>query len=114
MYHYSSYWRSWSRVLLNNFDGQYVELNLTTGNNIASEWTRVKAETIRKHCTPRDRNDKVVAVLPDDVRKEIIQAVGPVIAERLFTFDYLPLIDWKAWQRLDNGGAAFVGCRIKV
>lgn len=112
MYHYSGYWMTWSRVLLENFNGQYIELNLT---EINGDWSRVKNETLRVHATPRviggARGDKLVTELPSEVRDRMLENLGREHTNRLLTFDYLPHVDWAAYKRLCNGGTAFAGVK---
>ena len=112
MYHYSGYWMTWSRVLLDNFNGQFIELNLT---DINGDWSRVRNETIRVHSSPRKpggmRGDKTVTELPKEVRDAMLKNLGTYLTNQLLTFDYLPHVDWTAYKRLCKGGTAFAGVR---
>lgn len=106
MFVYSSYWRTWSRLLLENMDrsGTCVELNLTGTNG---KWDRVPLEIIRKHCTARDNKDLITRTLPDAVEAMIRNALGDELFERMVTYDYLPEIDWQKYNQHCNGGAEF-------
>lgn len=111
LFHYSSYWRSWSRVLLENFDGQFVELSLT---HVNGDWEGVKSENIRVHRTPRSAQDKLQTTLPLDMRKAMIANLGSELTSKLLTFDYLPNVDWKAYRSVSNGGAPFNSVRTAI
>ena len=103
---YSSYWRTWSRLLLNDFDtNKCVELNLTPVG--ASGWPRVATENIRRHMTKRLANDKIVWVLPKEVEQACREHLGDKLFDKMLTYDYLSEIDWKAYDEASNGGAPF-------
>ena len=111
MFHYSSYWGTWSRVLsTSDPNGPFVEVNLTPTNG----WNRgysfeddVSRIRIRFHGTVRDRNDKVVPVLPDYVKEGMIKHLGAELTERLLTEDFYSQIDYVLYRKHCNGGALF-------
>lgn len=104
MYQYTAYWRTWSRVLLDDFNGQFIELNLT---HVNGDWGGVKNETIRVHSTPRAKDDKVQRELPLAIKQAMIASLGSALCLRLLTFDYLPNIDWTRYKQANNGGASY-------
>ena len=116
MFLYNDYWRTWNRVLLNDFGngsttGQFVELNLT---HVNGDWSRVKDETIRVHCTRRSTKDRLTALLPADILHVMRQQIGGQLTERLMVYDYIAEIDWLKYERLsrNGGGVPFDQCNI--
>lgn len=109
MYYYSSYFQNWSRVLLNNFYGEYIEIDLT---GMDSDWERVKKQIIRTHRTARRPSDKLVMVLPADVEKQMQENLGHELTRRLLTFDYLPNIDWVKYRKMSNGGSPYLQVKL--
>lgn len=103
---YSSYWRTWSRLLLENMDrsGTCVELNMTGHNGT---WDRVPQEIIRRHCTARDNKDLITRTLPAAVEAAFKNTLGTQLFEHMTTYDYLPEIDWQKYHQHCNGGAEF-------
>lgn len=103
---YSSYWRTWSRLLLENMDrsGICVELNMTGHNGT---WDRVPLEVIRKHCTARDNKDLITRSLPREIETAFCNHLGSALFHRMTTYDYLPEIDWQKYNQHCNGGAEF-------
>ncbi len=109
---YSSYWRTWSRVLLNDYDlvGSCVEIDLTPVNG--TDWARVATENIRRHTTDRGVGDKLVWELPKEVEQTCRRHLGDQLFDRMLTYDYLPEIDWKLYSVPSNGGAPFEKIRV--
>lgn len=108
MFVYSAYWRKWSRLLLNEFDNQCVELDLEPVNvSSAAEWERIKQQNIRRHRTPRVSGDKVSTQLPAEVLSCMRQHLSETCINALLTYDYLPEIDWALYDKVSNGGAPF-------
>ncbi len=116
MFHYSSYWGTWSRVLLQPASmvegrvyGSYLEVNLTPVNGrydnssqrLWDEW--VKPIIIREHGTTpqagemRDR-------LPPMVVTAMILNVGADLTRRLVTADLLSEIDMVLMKKHMRGG----------
>jgi len=112
MFVYSSYWHTWSRVLKpmrnNPMRGNQVELDLTSHS--AVHWSRVSMLNIRKHCTAPHMGDRVVAELPAEVVAEMTQWMGAALVERLLHENFMPHIDWAAYERACNGGCPFEFC----
>lgn len=104
MFIYNTYWRTWNRVLLDSFFGQYIEVNLT---HINGDWNGVKEERVRVHRTPRNPGENLVHTLPPHIKEIMIGNLGAVLTEKLTKFDYLPNIDWDKFDKFDNGGAPF-------
>lgn len=105
MFHYSSYWHMWSRVLTSTHKGRggnFVEVNLTPIRNWQEEVAGIR---IRVHCTSRGRDDKTVATLPPEVRAKMVKNLGEELTQRLLTEDFLSQIDWERYQKACNGGA---------
>lgn len=111
MFHFSSYWQSWSRVLSENHPhGPFVEVNLTPN----LKWDEdVKPIRIRFHGTARGENDKVVAELPVEIRDLMAGNLGEDLTNRLLTEDFLPQIDYELYKKSNNGGANFEDIRKK-
>jgi hypothetical protein len=84
---YNHYWGTYSR-LLGKQNGFSIELNLFPVNR---DWSRVKPEMIRKHCTQRDQKDKIMhhKFVPEEIVKTIKANIGSDFAHKLMTFDYL-------------------------
>lgn len=108
MFHYSYYWKTWSRILKIE-DFNICELNITPVNGF-HDWTldKVQLEVIRIHGTARDEKDKECETLPDDVLNELKKHLDPDLIQRLLTHDYLAEIGLtlKEMNRLNlsNGG----------
>ncbi len=124
MFHYSSYWGTWSRVLLQPASmvegrvyGSYLEVNLTPVNGrydnssqrLWDEW--VKPIIIREHGTTpqagemRDR-------LPPMVVTAMILNVGADLTRRLVTADLLSEIDMVLMKKhMRGGGIPLAECR---
>jgi len=113
-FHWSSYWHCWSRVLTNNSHEpgcSFVEVNLTpvNGNNArslkAGYENQVKLIRIRAHGTLRGPNDKETNELPDEALAEMKEYVGEDLTARLINEDFLSQIDWRLYNKFNNGGA---------
>ena len=113
MFHRSSYWHTWSRVLSDSHPhGPFVEVNLTPINGWDSEGMKhVAPIRIRVHGTARDAKDKSVAELPAEVREEMVQFLGAELTERLLKEDFLSQIDWELYRKHCNGGANLADIR---
>jgi hypothetical protein len=104
MFFYSSYWRTWSRVLAPEgaLDVGIVEVDLT-GN-----WERVRTINIRAHRTARKSGDLLVRELPSEALEAMKKHMpGQAILDVLLHEDLLPQIDWYKYRKVCNGGAAF-------
>jgi hypothetical protein len=106
MFHFSSYWHTWSRVLSQE-DGVTVELNLTPVN---PQWDRswkemVETTWIRRHRTAPGEGDQLVDYLPGEVMKQVRKHLTEEFAAWLIRTDFLPLIDWEKYEQHNNGGA---------
>lgn len=112
MFKYSSYWRTWSRVLYRDGNGEWIELNLT---HVNGSWDKAKVETIRVHRTCLAAHDVMQLTLPVVARQSMEAALGKQLTERLLTFDYLPQIDRLKYDQLSrmDGGVSFAKiCRV--
>lgn len=109
MFHYSSYWRSWSRVLSSNHPaGPFIEVNLTVPTHSVSAWqTDVAPIRIRAHRTHRSDTDKLTDKLPAEVIAKMVSQLGGELTDRLLHEDFLPNIDWDLYELHDNGGAEY-------
>ena len=114
MFHYSSYWRSWSRVLsTDHTGGPFVEVNLTPiGNSWVSEdqVRRIQGVNIRLHGTARDPKDIETAELPVEVMDQMADHLGVWFVDELLNTDFMPQIDWDLYKRQCNGGCPFHLC----
>ena len=109
MFFYSSYWKTWSRVLSGGRAGSSVELNLTPTNwRVADQgqWdSKVRPIRIRRHSTGMDRGDKLVDTLTAEVRAVMVKHLGADLTARLLTEDFMSQINWEKYHRVCNGGA---------
>lgn len=108
MFHCSSYWGKWSRVLKVE-NGTFCELNLTPINGFfRGKIDEVRLEVIRIHFTMRDKDDINCEILPDNVLIDMKQHLDHNLVERLLNYDYLAEIgmtlDEMYKLRLSNGG----------
>lgn len=111
-YHFSSYWRTWSRVLLvKHREFQTVELNLTPING---NWSQdVLPVIIRVHSTQPSPRDLSTPRLPIDVWKLLGERLGRDFRHHLCTTDFVPMIDWSK-QELNRGGGCPIALIAKV
>lgn len=117
MFHYSSYWGTWSRVLIERDEqGNTVEVNLTPIPCAhGSTWeNHVKGGVIRRHFTGRSTNDKLVPVLPPEILDSMVQNLGVKEVYFLLKENFLPQIDWEKYSRFNNGGCKFALCQKEV
>ena len=109
MFHYSSYWGTWSRILRVSSSGgdETVEVDLTAVNPHSDlQWPRVLACNIRAHRTARDTNDLICKSLPRHAVDLMHSRMDLETFEQLMHHDLLPLIDWDKYNKVCNGGAA--------
>jgi len=106
LFHYSSYWRTWSRVILFE-EGEMVEVNLTPIPNCHdSTWERdVRPVRVRRHVTEFGEKDLLTGVLPREVEKELRRYCTPEQVSQLLHGRILRVIDWEKYRRVNNGGA---------
>lgn len=114
---YSSYWGCWSRILQEatpHNDGNYIEVNLTAINpTYEHSWKeQIEMIRIRRHGTSRDKKDRFVGTLPQEVVDMMLRYLAPELVERLLHEDFLPHIDWNLYRKHCNGGAPFEKIRI--
>lgn len=104
MFHYSSYWHTWSRVLSTSHPrGPFVEVNLTPINR---DWeNHVAPVRIRFHGTPPSDRDIVNDALPPEVRASMVHHLGEELTDRLLTEDFLSQINVELYDQFNNGGA---------
>ena len=114
VFHYSSYWGTWSRRILRPgedpmYPGTYVEINLTpiSGYN---DWDQHVAPIIfRMHGTSPDLRDRDEVELPKEVRQRMVENLGEDVTEFILTEDFLPQIDLQkisTWSIKRGGGGA--------
>lgn len=121
IFHYSSYWGSWSRVLLDHNPErivfgdkirvpEIVELNLTPIRGY-SDWDKHVAPIVfRVHGTARDRADLDERELPPNVLERMKTNLGEKLTQKLLTEDWLAMIDLELCQRNSNGGCPLAKC----
>lgn len=108
MFFYSHYWKTWSRRL--GICRGIVEVNLTpTHPDWRISWDeQVIPIIIRRHNTPTNEGDRLVAKLPYAVYNDMMENIeDKQLIIRLLKEDFLPQIDWKLFRKYDNGGAEF-------
>jgi hypothetical protein len=124
-YHYSSYWRNWSRMLREPGDGielprgagPFVEVNLTpipnTYSNRSTYEYEVNRIVIRSHSTIRNERDWDMDCLPEDIQIEMRKNMPFVLYSFLTEEDILPMIDWEKYSKVCNAGAALFDCIVE-
>lgn len=113
-FHYSSYWRSWSRVLSTDHPhGPFVEVDLTPTGGNTGNWDKVRSVNIRSHGTARDTGDIEQDTLLDEVWDQMVEALGEDVTYRLVSEDFLSQVDWKLYEQHCNGGCAFDLCKYE-
>lgn len=107
-YTYSSYWQTWSRLVA-ECDGKYVEVNLSPLNGWSSKagLDDVQRVKVRCHCTPKTPNDIVTDELPPYLLEEMREHLGEDLTQFMLTADFVNLVDWKSYRKVNNGGASF-------
>ena len=103
VYHYCSYWRTWSRVLMVQ-GGLFVELNLTPIPCChSSTWEHdVKPEVIRVHFTQRSRGDFSTNRVPVAIIAQMEENLGEALTNRLLTHDYLSAVTFDQMRTADR------------
>lgn len=117
MFHYSSYWETWSRVLRERDErGNTVELNLTPIRCCSSStWdNHVKGGVICNYFTVGGPHDKLVPELPPEILDSMVQNLGMKEVYFLLNEDFLPQIDWEKYSRFNNGGCKFALCQKEM
>jgi len=94
-FHYSSYWRNWSRVLSTNHpSGPFVEVDLTPINGWNCSYQghvdKVRSVNIRRHGTARNKRDFDVAKLPADVIYQMHDHLGRSLQKNCFMPIFCP------------------------
>lgn len=111
VFHFSDFWRCWSRRLIQHNVGKYnvleiVEINLTpTPKRIGSNWSNDVAPVIfRLHNTPDDSRDRNELHLPEVIEQQMRTNLGFNLAIKLLTEDWLSIIDLDLLRREPIGG----------
>ncbi len=119
VFHYSSYWGSWSRILWHESDRKLqerlgfdarvagtVEIDLTAINPHCNlNWRdQVQYGNIRAHGTAFRDADKIVGTLPGYVVDMMNEWLTPDTVDKLLHADYLPYIDFEKGRKAANGG----------
>lgn len=111
VFHYSSYWGAWSRILQEGTphnDGYHIEITITAINPTHEHaWKELADLRIRRHGTMRDRKDLFVGTLPEHSLEMMRRYLDAPLIERLLHEDFLPHIDWTKHRQHNNGGAPF-------
>lgn len=117
MFHYTSYWGHWSRILFHDAGGRGMEKMRekygipqsikTIEVDIVSEVDRMQCVNIRTHCTEFAKHDRLVGTLPEDIVCCINHLLTPAMVNAVVHADLLKYIDWDKYQEHCNGGAAF-------
>ncbi|WZX10293.1 hypothetical protein ACP1_0004 [Aeromonas phage ACP1] len=114
---YSSYWRTWSRVLLRmggNFRYQ-LEVDVTPVNPQYKEsWEQSKNIRIRRHCTVHGPRDVYTHDLPDEVVESMKEHISEEAIDVILHSDLYNLIDWERFDDVNNsssgGGVHLLDC----
>lgn len=100
IFHYSNYWKNWSRILYRGGRGRFnaleiIELNLTPMPNcFSSSWEKdVEPIVFRCHGTMPDAKDLFERKLPEKIVMQMRDHLGYQLALRLLTEDWMSLID---------------------
>lgn len=117
-FHYSYYWRTWSRVVLRGGGtfAHQVEIPLTPINDSEGEWEDIRRMDISRrdvrYAIP-DRKDIWTHVLPDDVYERVKEKLGKPNADFMVHSDLMNLIDWNVFNAAskDNGRCPFLRCQ---
>lgn len=107
-FHFSSYWRTWSRVILRGggtFSHQ-VAIPLTPVNDTAGEWDEIKRISIirtdMRYGIP-DKKDIWTHELPEEAYRELSLVVGKAQADFMIHSSLMDLIDWNDFNRYSDG-----------
>lgn len=108
---YSSYWRTWSRVLLRKggkFNYQ-LEVDVTPINEQYKEsWEQTKNIRIRRHCTAHGPRDVYTHDLPDEVVESMKEHISQDAIDVIIHSDLYNLIDWERFDDVHNAGGGGV------
>jgi len=117
VFKFSSYWRTWSRVLWHKSDRklqekisfdpkcyEWVELDLTPSNPTSGEWYHVQVGNVREHLTALSYGDLITGSLPDEMVREMQKNMPAENVERLLHADYMPYLDFDKGRLRNNGG----------
>ena len=112
----SSYWGTWSRVLLRmggNFRYQ-LEVDVTPVNpQYKHSWLETRNIRIRKHCTAHGPKDIYTHDLPDIVVDQMKEHVSQEAIDVIIHSDLYNLIDWERFDDVHNssgGGVHLLDC----
>lgn len=113
---YSSYWRTWSRVLL-RMGGKFnyqLEVDVTPVNGQYKEaWEQTKNIRIRRHCTVHGARDVYTHNLPDEVVESMKKHISQEAIDVILHSDLYNLIDWERFGDVHNasgGGVHLLDC----
>ena len=113
---YSSYWRTWSRVLLRmggSFNYQ-LEVDVTPINEQYKEsWEQTKNVRIRRHCTVHGPRDVYTHHLPDVVIDNMKEHISQNTIDVILHSDLYNLVDWERFDDVHNasgGGVHLLDC----
>src|SRR6478609_8620986 len=131
VFHYSAYWRTWSRILFHDADGRgmqqmrrkyeipdhikTVEIDLTAINpTTVHHWLdTIQYGNLRAHCTPIGKDDIIVGSLDSTTLHLMQQWLPARTVDILLHADILPFIDWEVWQKRHVGGGILVQHALK-
>ncbi|UIS25132.1 hypothetical protein PQC65_gp194 [Aeromonas phage pAEv1810] len=108
---YSSYWRTWSRVLL-RMGGKFnyqLEVDVTPINEQYKEsWEQTKNIRIRRHCTVHGPRDIYTHDLPDEVVESMKEHISQETIDVILHSDLYNMIDWERFDDVHNAGGGGV------
>jgi hypothetical protein len=99
---YSSYWRTWNRVIKPVWAGLphgIVEVSLSTIPG-AEKMRDIADMRIRNHVTAFDIKDSFKSSLPDDFRRKLIEGIGEEEAQFLLYGNIWDYIDWDRYRQM--------------
>jgi hypothetical protein len=115
-YVFSSYWKTWNRLLGKTYNGSYAEINLTPINaHRLDEWspyqkTQIEPIIIRLHGTGIGRIEKE---LPKNIENNMVENIGPDLTNRLLTENFASKIDWDLLASTMRGGGVPLNSVLK-
>ena len=113
---YSSYWRTWSRVLLRMGGKFYYQLEVDVtpiNDHNVSSWVPTESIRIRKHCTVHGPKDIYTHDLPDTVVERMEEYLSQDVINIILHSDIYNLVDWELYYSIRNvegGGIMLFAC----
>lgn len=120
-FHFTTYWRTWNRVLTNSNPfcdkNVFVVIGLTPPNNHRREWEEIanvrfyKSDGSSNPFMPGYSSPEDSIALPTEIIKRMEDNLDPLMINYLLHHDFLPEIDWNLFDKRYNGGVMLEDCR---